>query len=189
MARRRSKGFSLLELTVVLVIVALVSGGAVYWAYARSGESRSAMQLVELATAVRARAVAAATAASSGLANEGAGTYAWLGADWLQVNLEPRWIRGGAVAVPVTGVGFTVAGVRSPWGASPPATLDVGRIVMTGVPSDICPIVATGLIRGFDRVRIDTNVALDAGQNPVAQTQILTWCASAPTLTIEVLFA
>jgi hypothetical protein len=98
----------------------------------------------------------------------------------------PAGYTRGAVVVPVPGVGFSVSGARSPWGALPSMSLDVGRVRMTNVPSELCPTVAIGVIRGFDRVVINGNVAHDAGLTPISQSQILAWCAATPTLTFEV---
>lgn len=182
------QGFSLIEMLLVLVLVVLVVAGGALWAYSASTEARRAQQLVELASSARSVAMASVSTATASLASNPAGSYAEFSTEWLASHLDSRWLRNGAVQVPVPGVGFNVSGVRSPWGASPPLTLDVGWIQLTGVPSSMCPSVATGLIRGFDRVLINSNVARDAGLNPVAQTQILAWCAAAPTLTIEVFF-
>lgn len=187
--RQEHRGFSLLELQLVLVIAVLFVGGGLFWAYSTSADARRANQLVELAASVRSVAIAEATTATAAMAGDAAGTYAGLNDDWLAVHLDARWLHKGAVVVPVPGVGFSVSGARSPWGALPSMSLDVGRVRMTNVPSELCPTVAIGVIRGFDRVVINGNVAHDAGLTPISQSQILAWCAATPTLTFEVFFA
>lgn len=186
---RVPKGFSLVEMLLVIVVIALALAGGVLWAYGQGRDARHSAQLVELTTFARATAVAEATSSAATGLSDPAGAYAKLGTDWLAANLDQRYLANGTLRVPVAGVGVEMSGVRSPWGPSPPVSLDVGRIRLSNVPSAMCPEIVMGLSRSFERVLINSNVALDTAVMPVSQSQILTWCNLAPVLTIEAFFA
>lgn len=185
------RGFSLFELLIALALLAVLAS-AIGFAFSSSRESQRIDGVLALAQAARDSSRAAVLQADVSRAPSPTGVYGQLSNPWLALHLNSRFVRDGAIDVPMRGVVFAIAGVRSPWDTTDTA-LNVGRLQLIGVPASACLRVGQGFVQMFDRVVMTSaagsHVARATPEGaPVSTSQIAAWCEAAPAHTLEGFF-